>query len=139
MAIESTPDRTSAPARAATSRVSSRRSTAPSARRRSRTSSRRLRGTSGSGFAVFKSYSSNLRSRPISSVSRKPSVVMSPVTAPRRSISALVNSVVACTTRVNSRAGSPCRRNSPSTPAATARAGSSCVVRTLRLYWRPPA
>ena len=52
---------------------------------------------------MFRSYSSNFRSRPISSVSAKPAVVSSPVTAPRRSMSALVNSVVAWTMRVKSR------------------------------------
>src|SRR5215468_5406482 len=99
MAIDVTPAFTSAWARAATSATSSGCRTVPSARIRSATSRRRLRGTSGSGFAMSRSYSSNFRSRPISRVSAKPAVVMSPVTAPLRSISALVKSVVAWTVR----------------------------------------
>ncbi len=95
------PARTSAAARVATSPAASRRAMRPSAFVRSRTSSRRSRGTSGSGLVMARSYSSYFRSRPISSVSAKPAVVMSPVTAPFRSIRALVNSVVACTVRVN--------------------------------------
>ena len=79
----------------------------PSARERSATSRRRLRGTSGSGLAIWRSYSSYLRSRPISSVSRKPAVVMRPVRAPLRSISALVKSVVAWTTRVKCSGSEP--------------------------------
>ena len=133
MAMDVTPASTSRRAWAATCRASSVRTTVPSARTRSATSSLKWRGTSGSGLAMFRSYSSNFRSRPISSVSAKPAVVSSPVTAPRRSMRALVKSVVAWTIRVKSPGGRRCWRSRPSTPAATARAGSSWVVRTLRL------
>jgi hypothetical protein len=52
-------------------------------------------------LVIARSYSSYFRSRPISRVSAKPAVVMSPVTAPLRSISALVKRVVAWTVREN--------------------------------------
>ncbi len=70
-------------------------------------------------------------------MSAKPSVVMSPVTAPVRSISALVKRVVAWTTRVNADGSKRPAESSAATPAATARAGSSWVVSTLRLSCRP--
>jgi len=52
-------------------------------------------------------------------------------------MSALVKSVVACTTRVKWRGSSPPSPRIAPTPATTARTGSSCVVSTLRLHCRP--
>src|SRR4029453_5301454 len=135
--MASTPAFASAAARAASIRAPRRRGMRPSGRVRSVTSRRRCRGTSGSGFAMARSYSSYLRSRPISSVSAKPAVVMSPVTAPFRSISALVKSVVAWTVRETAAGSTRAWVSRPAAPAATARAGSSWVVRTLRLQRLP--
>ena len=135
--MASTPARASAAARAVTARVSSRRAMRPSAFVRSGTSSLSCRGTSGSGLVIARSYSSYFRSRPISSVSAKPAVVIRPVTAPLRSIRELVKSVVAWTTRENAAGSTRAWSSRPATPEATARAGSSCVVRTLRLQRAP--
>ena len=57
--------------------------TLPSAAMRSTTSSRCRRGTSGLGLSHVRSNMSGMRMRPISSTSRKPRVVISPVLAPR--------------------------------------------------------
>ena len=57
---------------------------------RAGTSRRRLRGTKGLGFSQWMSYSLCIRMRRISSTSRKPFVVISPVTAPVRVMIALV-------------------------------------------------
>ena len=82
-----------------------------------------------------RSYSAYLRSRPISNVSRKPAVVITPVAAPLRSISALVNSVVACTTRAIDPGATACVRSKVAMPDITPRRGSSCVVSTFSA-WR---
>ena len=79
--------------------VSSSASTVPSAAVRSSTSSRRSLGTSGLGRWNLMSNSPPIsrRVRPISMVSRNPSVVTSAVFAPLRSSSVLVAIVVPCT------------------------------------------
>ena len=59
--------------------------------------------------------------------------------APLRSISALENSVVACTRRPMSAGAMALSTNSRSIPVMTPRAGSSCVVSSLRLACRPVA
>src|SRR5688500_8464602 len=50
---------------------------------------------------------------------------------------ALVKSVVACTTRVTRDGSMRPASSRATTPAPTARAGSSWVVRTFLLHWRP--
>ena len=115
-ATDSTP---SAASRAATSRASSgssARSTVPSAVTRSFTSYRRRRGTSGSGLRQNGSYMCGMRSRRSSSTSRNPAVVTSAVSAPRRSSTAFVATVVPCTTAATSVPSAA----SPLTPETTA-------------------
>ena len=79
---------------ASTSAAASGSSTSPSGPMRSLRVKRSSRGTSGLGSERFRSYCSKRFSERISMTSRKPSVVMKASRAPRRSISALVTSVV---------------------------------------------
>ena len=133
MASEEQPDSTSASTARISAASSSGVSTSPVSDSRSGTSWRRWRGTSASGISMKMSYSSYFRSRPISSTSRKPSVVIRPVFAPLRSISALVNSVVACTTRWMRPASIDCASSSLRIPSTTPRAGSSGVVDSFQM------
>ena len=95
-------------------RVDRRAATLPSAATRSASSSRSRRGTSGSGLRQNGSYICGMRSRRSSSTSRKPAVVTSAVSAPRRSSTAFVATVVPWTTpsirRARTRGRRPPRR-----------------------------
>lgn len=91
------------------------------------------------GRSMARSYRSYLRSLPISIASMKPWLHSRPVLAPARLIRALVNSVVACTTRPTSDAAMPHVAINWRTPSMTARDGSSYVVSILRLCSLPPA
>ena len=75
------------------------RRTAPCTSRRSGTVKRSSRGTSGGVLTMLMSYWSKRLSSAISITSRKPSVAISAVLAPLRSMMALVASVVPCTNR----------------------------------------
>ena len=70
---------------------------------RSGTVKRSSRGTSGCGLTMLMSYWSKRLSSAISMTSRKPSVAISAVRAPLRSMMALVASVVPCTNTPMSR------------------------------------
>ena len=95
-AIASAPDARIRSATAATSASSSARTTSPAGPMRSRTSNRRSRGTSGGGFGARRSYRCARSWVPISSVSRKPSVVTRATRAVRACTIALVAIVVPC-------------------------------------------
>ena len=86
---------------------------------------------------MFRSYCSNRLSEPISSTSRKPSVVTNRVSAPRRSITALVASVVPWMMRPISANPIPAALQAAATPSSTARAGSAPVVSSLAEWKRP--
>ena len=72
-----------------------------------------------------------MRTRPISSTSRKPRVVMSPVTAPIFWRMVLDATVVPWTISVTSCGSTPAARSSAARPVTTARPGSSGVDETL--------
>jgi hypothetical protein len=93
----SQPASASSAARALTSATSTASSTEPSASTRSLTSTRSGRSTTGVKDPFSPQVVGRSRRR-ISSTSRNPSVVMIPVRAPLRSSSALVPTVVPCTT-----------------------------------------
>jgi hypothetical protein len=99
MATASTFLALSVSAKASTAFSSSARRTPPLASVRSGTVKRKVRGTSGSGFSMKMSYCSKRFSCAISIESRKPWVVTSAVSAPLRSMMALVARVVPCTIR----------------------------------------
>ena len=107
------------------------RTTLPSAAMRSVTSSRCRRGTSGLGLSQVRSNMSGMRMRPISSTSRKPRVVISPVLAPDRCRMVLEPTVVPCSTSSTLGRGMSSSASSACRPATTARLGSSGVVETL--------
>ena len=109
----------------------------PSGAKRSGTSRRHGRGTRGGGISRKMSYNSYFRSRPISSTSAKPAVVISPVGAPLRSISALVNSVVAWITLPMRSSAIPDRSTSFHNPSMVPRAGSSGVVLSFHITALP--
>src|SRR5215813_11338515 len=73
------------------------------------------------------------------STSRKPAVVMRPVAAPLRSRTALVATVVACSTVSIALPATPVFSSSSSSPAITASPGSRNVVGTLRVCIVPLA
>src|SRR6185295_14569319 len=79
-----------------------------------------------------------MRMRPISSTSRKPRVVIRPVRAPVRCRMVLEPTVVPCSTSAIRCGASANSRNSASSPATTARLGSSGVVATLLSCSTPP-
>src|SRR5207302_10417812 len=87
--------------------------TVPSAARRSRTSKRCLRSTTGLGRTKVGTKSAGIFRlvRPISIRSRKPAVVRIATRAPRRSSTALVPTVVPCTSRRTSRPAIPSARS----------------------------
>ena len=70
-------------------------------------------------------------------MSRNPAVTMAPTVAPRRSIRALVASVVPWMTAPTSRGASPARDSASRAPSSTPRTGSSGVVRTLPVRQAP--
>ena len=74
---------------------------------RSAISRRRRRGTSGEGLSYWRSYITGILRRRISSTSRKPSVVISAVRAPRPSSTVFEATVVAWTTAVTSPGATP--------------------------------
>ena len=100
---------------------SSGRQTSPFGPRRSSTSQRNRRGTSGGGFSYCRLYISGMRSRRISSTSRKPAVVISAVRAPLCSSTALVATVVAWTTLSTCPGATPALSSSAATPSTMAR------------------
>ena len=71
-------------------------------------------------------------------MSRNPSVTMVPTVAPRRSIRALVASVVPWTTAPMSGGASSARTSANRTPSSTPRTGSPGVVSTLLVRHEPP-
>ena len=114
-------------------------STPPSAAMRSRTGMRNRRGTKGAGRSMLMSYCSKRFSKAISTASRWPSVVSKAVTAPRRSISALVARVVPCRNRLNASGSQPAESMTCLRPWSTASAGSEWLVSTLAVCWRAPS
>ena len=106
--------------------------TLPSAATRSRTSNRRASGTSGGGLLGCSAYSTGRSWRPMASVSRKPSVVMRAVRAPRRVSRAFVATVDPWTT------SSGCQPASR-IPASTARSGSRGVLGRFAMSSRSPS
>ena len=109
----------------------------PSAAIRSSTSKRRWRGTSGSGLSQVRSNMPGVRSRPISSTSRKPLVVSSPTRPPRFCSRVLEPTVVPCSTSVMSPGAMPASSRSAATPARTACSGWSGVDETFFAKRRP--
>jgi hypothetical protein len=83
---------------------------------RSGTSNRRRRGTNGRGLRYERLYRSGRFARPISSTSRNPSVVTSAVRAPRRSVTALITTVLPWTNAPTSPGRSSERSSADSTP-----------------------
>ena len=91
---------------------------------------------------MFRSYWSYRLSLPIAMTSRKPSVVISAVRAPLRSMIALVASVVPWMIRPMSPAATPEVRMMVRTPSITPCSGAAGVVSTLmvvRVAARAPA
>ena len=72
-------------------------------------------------------------------MSRKPSVASSAVRAPRRSMTALVASVVPCTNTATSQKPRPASARISRTPSRTASSGRCGVVSSLRVSRRPPS
>ena len=101
--------------------------TPPSASTRSAASSLSSRGTSGGGWSFWKSNMWGRVCRPISKRSRKPFVVTSAIRSPLPWISALVATVVPWLSRRAVVRSMPFAAASASSPANTARAGSSGV------------
>src|ERR1044072_1596674 len=118
---------------------SSARRTWPWTSMRSGTVKRSARGTSGLGFSMVRSYWSERLSLAISRTSRKPSVASSAVRAPRRSITALVASVVPCTNTATSPKPFPASARISRTPSRTASSGRCGVVSSLRVSRFPPS
>ena len=100
---------------------------------RSGTPKRSSRATSGGGFCMKMSYCSKRCSKAISIESRKPSVTISAVLAPLRSMMALVASVVPWMIRLRSPGSSPASFRICSTPASTPSSGARGVVSTFTL------
>ena len=71
-------------------------------------------------------------------MSPKPAVTSIPVTAPRRSMTAFVTSVVPCTISVTEPISMRLSATSAATPASTASEGSCGVVKRLWIAMRPP-
>ncbi len=120
--------------RFATARVASTsraRRTAPCTSTRSGTVYLSLRGTSTFGRSMNTSYWSKRPSSAISRLSRKPSVAISAVLAPLRSMMALVASVVPCTSTAMSANASPARFSAAAVPLSTASSGALWVVSTF--------
>ena len=103
-----------------TSSSSSARSTLPSAATRSSTSKRRSSGMGGAARVGCSAYNSGRACRPMTSVSRKPRVVISAQRAPLRVSSVFVDTVEPCTT-------SSGRQPSADSASRIARPGSSGV------------
>src|SRR6185295_9454977 len=131
MAMTSTPSFTSRFTAACTLAGSSGCTTLPSAPIRSSTSSRRRRSTRGTGLSQVRSKRSGVRMRPISSTSRKPRVVRSPVAAPFFCSTAFEPTVVPCTISLTDAGAMPVPRSRAASPDTTARAGSSGVEDVL--------
>ena len=72
-------------------------------------------------------------------MSPKPLVTSIPVTAPRRSMTALVTSVVPWTMSATSPIAIPLSRAISATPASTGNGGSCGVVSRLWIAIRPPS
>ncbi len=122
IASERTPAPRSRRHAARTPSSSSGTTTSPSASIRSVTSRRRSRGTSGSGICSSRSNSRERCVRRISSTSRNPRVVISPVRAPVRVSTALTPSVVPTFTCETSFSATPVVAIASSTPLAGSRA-----------------
>ena len=121
-----------------TAASSSGRRTAPCTSMRSGTVKRSSRGTSGRDLTMLMSYWSKRPSSAISITSRKPSVAMSAVRAPLRSMMALVASVVPCTNTPMSPNVRPASASALRAPSMTATSGSRGVVSSLATCRRPP-
>src|SRR5207302_805456 len=97
---------------------------------RSGTPAARARGTSGSGRFAHRSYSDGRCWRPMTSRSANPSVVTRAVTAPRRSSTALVATVVPWA--IDETEAAPARLNASRRPRSKPSLWSSGVVGTLQ-------
>ncbi len=117
--------------------MSSGRIARPSAAMRSVTSKRRRRGTRGAGLSQVRSNMPGVRSRPISSTSRKPRVVIRPAGPPVPCRMALEPTVVPCSTPRTSAGASLASSSAAAIPSSTAVSGLCGVEGSLRVEIRP--